>query len=192
MTKELRVVAIVFGSLMGLIVLSIAGILLAYTAFSKRLAASEGADPASFAPTVRKIATFDVPRGYVVENALDYGSSQWAELRPTNRKSQFRISMSGTLLPYLTASDGGVSKHILFDMQRTGGCTPAPSTTAAVTVRGEVHEMEITRCVSKQGWATRYGLVTFRGNVPTVRLMASGADGDFDDAAIRRLLASVR
>ncbi len=191
MKKELRVLAVVFGSLVGFILLNVAGILLGFTIFSRHLAASEGADPASFAATVRKIATFDVPRGYVIENALDSGTAQWAELRLVNRRSRFRISLAGTLLPYLTAADGGVSVHVLFDMQRMG-CTPAPDTTIDVTVRGEARPMQITRCVSKQGWATRYELVTFRGNVPTVRLVARGADGDFDETALRRLLASVR
>jgi hypothetical protein len=191
MSKELRAVAIVFAALAGLVVLGFVGVAIAFTVFAKRVA-SEPRDPAAMARTVHKLATFDLPRGFVIDNATDLGFSMSATLRPANRRSAFRISLQGSTIPSNgdTQTSGAVAG--LQIAERMLGCAPGGTTSVNVTVRGATHVMQRLRCTDKSGQVTQAEFVSFPGNVPSVSLTAVGAGADFDDAAVRTLLASVK
>jgi hypothetical protein len=191
MSKELRALAIVFAVLTGLVVLGFVGVAIAFTVFAKRVA-SEPRDPAAMARTVRKLATFELPRGFVIENATDLGISMSATLRPADRRSAFRISLQGSTIPTNGETQTSGAMAGLQIAERMLGCAPSATTSVDVTVRRATHAMQRFRCTDKSGTITQAEFVSFPGNVPSVSLTAVGAGADFDDAAVRQLLASVK
>ena len=191
MSKEVRTLLIVFGVLAGLVVLGFAGLAIAFGVLVKHVA-SAPRDPAALRRTVGKIATFDIPRGYEISSANDFGFSQTASLRPVNRHSAFRIQLQGSALPSSGDSQTtGTALGMTF-AERLLGCQPGAATTVQVTVRHAREPLHVMRCTRQNGEATQVEFITFAGNVPTVSLSALGTGKDFDEAAVRELLASVK
>ncbi len=191
MSKELRALAIVFGVLAGLVVLGFVGVAIAFTVFAKHVA-SQPRDPAALLRTARKIATFDVPHGYVVSSAADLGISVSATVQPAAGDSSFRITLEGSPFPSSAASQASGAEMGLAVAERLVGCTPGHTASIPVTVHGAREQLHVMRCVTKDGIATQAEFVSFPGNTASASLSAVGTGGDFDAAAVRELLASIR
>jgi hypothetical protein len=191
MSNELRALAIVFGVLAGLVVLGFVGLAIAFGVFVKHVA-SMPRDPAALRRTAAKIATFDIPRGYEIAGANDFGFTLTASLRPVNRFSAFRIQLQGTNLPTTGNSQStGATLGMTF-MERLIGCAPGAAGTIEVTVRHARQPLSVMRCTRKNGETMEAEFISFPGNVASVTLSAVGTSRDFDEAAVRELLASVK
>jgi hypothetical protein len=190
-SKELRALAIVFAVLAGLVVVGLVGLAVAFGVLVKHVASAQR-DPAALQRTVRKIATFDVPRGYVVSSANDLGFSLTATLRPVDRSRAFRIQLQGSTFPSSGNSQSAGTELGMTFAERLLGCESNAPTTVEVTLRNRREPMHVMRCTRKNGEATQVEFITFSGNVPSVSLSAVGTGGDFDEAAVRELLASVK
>jgi hypothetical protein len=191
MSKELRVLAIVFASLAGLVVLGFVALAIAFGVFVKHIA-SAPRDPAALLRTAHKIANFDVPPGYEIASATDLGFSLNATLRPIGRHSAFRIELQGSAIPTSGDSQANGTALGMALAERLLGCTPGPARTVDVLLRHARKPMRVTRCTTKSGESTQVDFITFSGNVPTVSLSAVGSGGDFDEPAVRALLASLK
>jgi hypothetical protein len=191
MTKELRALAIVFGVLAGLVVLGFAALAIAF-GFAVKHVASAQRDPAALRRTVGKIATFSIPRGYEIASATDFGFSLTASLRPVNRSSAFRIQLQGSTFPTSGNSQStGTALGMTF-AERLLGCEPAAATTVEVAVGHARAPLNVMHCTRKNGDAMQVEFITFPGNVASVSLSAIGTGNDFDESAVRELLASVK
>jgi hypothetical protein len=190
MSKELRALAIVFAALGGLLVLGFIAIAIAFTVFVKHVA-SQPRDPASLARTARKIVSFDVPPGYEIASATDLGFSISTTLRPVARGS-FRITLQGTRFPTNADSQAGGAAFGLTIAERIMGCAPGHTSDVTVSIHGKPTSMHVMRCATKNGLNSQAELVSFPGNVASVNLSAVGFGDDFDDVAVRKLLASVK
>jgi len=191
LSKELRALAIVFAVLAGLVVLGFVGLAVAFGIFVKHVA-SAPRDPAALRRTVGKIATFDIPRGYEIASANDFGFSLTASLRPINRSSAFRIQLQGSTFP--TAGNSQVTGTALgmTFAERLLGCEPGPASTVEVAVGHARAPLNVLHCTRKNGEAMQVEFITFPGNVASVSLSALGTGHDFDEAAVRELLRSVK
>jgi len=191
LSKEVRTLLIVFGVLAGLVVLGFAGLAVAFGIFVKHIA-SMPRDPAALRRTVGKIATFEIPRGYEIASANDFGFSLTASLRPVNRHSTFHIQLQGSTLPTAGNSQStGTALGMTF-AERLLGCEPGATNTIEVTIRHAREPLRVMRCTRNNGEAMEVEFITFPGNVASVSLSALGTGNDFDEAAVRELLASVK
>jgi len=191
MSKELRILLIVFGSLIGVCVIAFGALLFMLPRLMHNMVAASD-NPAAMQRTASKIATFVVPAGYRIRSAMDLTVTQTATLAPIERGKAFQIQLQGMSIP---ASDSSQDQGASLGLKMTAGilhCELQPDREASYIVRGQVIKLHVMACNPKGGRGLKVEYGTFPGNAATARITATGFGGDFDDGALRALLRSVR
>ena len=184
----MKVVAIVFGSLFVLLV--IAGIGVAYALSRASMGITRNDDPAAKRATAAKIATFDVPRGYRIATATDFGLQQSVTLeREDRRHDGFNIRLQGTTLPSDPKTNAASMRFALGLAARVVRCEPH-ETTDEIRANGNVVVLESIACDGTTSLRMETG--TMRIGTRTVTIIASGLSGAFDRDALVALVRSMR
>ena len=187
MSKEWRVVLIVFGCLFAAIAIA----LVALGFLVVRLVHSSFApSPAKMLATAHKIATFEVPAGYKIKRAFDFGFQQTVVIVPSNGGS-FRIQLQGSVIPISDQQQQQGAESGFALASRLLGCTDSASSAEQLTVKHQVVHISVLDC-KKGGLPIRSEFATFAANDPSVSLTATGLVDEFDDSAVRSLLKSIR
>jgi hypothetical protein len=191
MKRELRFVAIVFGSLFALVVIAVVAFAVVVSRYAPELARN-AADPVAAKRTAAKIATFDVPRGYRIASAIDLALAQTVMIRPVDRGSgTFQIQLQGTKMPsgdsQLMGARTGMSIAARFL-----ACNLHDDGTDDVPIRRTVVKFAVMQCKGARG-PMRIETGIFLGNAEQVTVTAIGIGvGSFDVDALHELLRSVR
>jgi hypothetical protein len=191
MSKDLKVILIIFGSLF-VLVLAAAGVGVVAISHFARGAIVNSHDPSAMARTAAKIARFTLPPGYRIRSAMDFGLSQSATIAPIGRGRLFRIQLSTTTLKTESsgpALDAGTAVTGFFS--KLAGCDLKPQPEEQFVVRGETIPFRVMGCdLASQKSRIEMGIV--KGSTWNVQVIATGFAGDFDDGALRRLLSSFK
>jgi len=192
MSRELKILLVIFGSLAALVVVSFVALIIALPHVAKSFAQS-GRDPVAARKTAEKIATFTLPPGYTYDTATDMGFTQIVSVVPKDaRQRGFRMQLQGSLVPSNDNSQvegmkigmGLVSRFVQCDLKDDG--------TDDVTVRGVHVKLSVVECPDGK-LPLRIETGAFPGNAAHATITAMGIVGrDFDSAALHALLQSVR
>lgn len=187
--REMKVVAIVFGSLFGLLVLAA----LAVVVLGSRVA-STVAQPQSAAQTGATLAKFGkvtIPPGYRVSSATDLGFQQTVTIaRDGPDRSGFNIQLSRTAIsgdPGSTTQSMslgfGIAARMMHCEPRTGVDT--------VALPGASIDLRAMSCDGVQRHL-RLETGALQRSSGTITVVAVGLAGDFDRPALVALLRSLR
>jgi hypothetical protein len=191
MSKELKIVVAIFGSLFALAIVAIVALAFALPHIAKNVLAS-ARDPVAAKRTAEKIATFTIPEGYKIQSAEDLSVTQLVTIVPTDGGPHaFQMQLRGAVVPSsgntADAMKMGMSMMNVFvkcDLQ-DGGVDP-------VVVRGVQVKLSVMRCANPK-FPMRIEMGDFPGNANQATITAMGLDGsDFDTKALHELLTSVR
>ncbi|MBD5633094.1 MAG: hypothetical protein IAI49_01345 [Candidatus Eremiobacteraeota bacterium] len=192
MSRELKIVLVIFGSLGGIALALVVVLALTLPHLMKTLAAAQS-DPAAVARTAAKIATFNVPKGYRIGNASDLGLTQIVTIVPVRPdRGGFQMQLQGSLVP----SDGSSSvrgmKLGMGLVGRFAHCDLRDGGTDDVLVRGVHLKLAVMECPHAD-LPFRIETGVFPGNAEQATITAMGfGGGEFDTKALHQLLASVR
>jgi len=191
MSKEVKIVLAIFGSLAAIVVIGIVAFVLALPHLVKSFAASS-ADPVAAKATAEKIATFTIPKGYVIRDAANAGITQIVTIVPAARgRHSFQMQLQGSVVASQT-SNGQSMKLAMGLMNGFIHCDPRDAGVDTVTVRGVAVKLSVLQC-GNAAFPMRIESGTFPGNANMATITAMGVQGrDFDTAALHALLQSVR
>ncbi len=194
MSRELRIVLIVFGSIVGLIALAVLALVLLLPQFARRVVATQR-DPAAMARTAAKIARFDLPRGYRFASAVDVLFATVVVVVPTGPKPAFFIQLQSVNVPR-PSSDAETRSALLTGLasglRTTSQCRPFEKTGVDhAIVRGRPIELDVFTCRSGTR-ELRAEAGAFAAESPNAIVMAVGPRDRFDRNALLALLRSVR
>lgn len=188
MNREMKVLAIVFGSLFVLLV--IAGIGVAYAISRASAGIARDDDPAAMRRTAAKIATFDVPRGYRIATATDFGVQQSITLEGEGRRHLgFMIQVQGTTLPSDPKTNAASMRFALGLAARVMRCEPH-ETLDQIRAKGNVVDFEAMACDGTTSLRMETG--SMRVGPHAVTIIATGRGGRFDRDALVALVRSMR
>jgi hypothetical protein len=191
MSKELKIVLAIFGSLFALAVVAIVAFAFALPHLAKNLLASSQ-DPVAVKRTADKIATFTIPAGYKVQAAEDLGVTQLVTIVPSNGGAHaFQIQLRGAVVP----SSGNTAQAMKMGMGMMNvflKCDLHDDGIDPVVVRGVRVKLNVMRCANPK-FPMRIEIGDFPGNANQATITAMGLEGsDFDTKALHELLTSVR
>jgi hypothetical protein len=183
MTAPVKAILIVFGVLFVIVCGGIGGLI--YLGHS----ALDGAnDPAARRRIAAKLATFSLPPGYRIASALDFASRLQVDIAPDDVRSSFRIKLTGGPLEGDAASQ---AQGVDLGLRLVGGfakCTFRPEPDDTVVVAGRPTTLQVRACPTSS-----LPMRVETGTLPNgVTLVAMGARGDFDTAALHALLRSFK
>jgi hypothetical protein len=191
MSREIKILLIVLGSLVGIAVIGVVALVLALPHLLNSFAQSGRADPVAARRTAAKIATFEIPRGYRIETASDLGLTQVVTIVPRRGPhGSFSMQLQGTMTSSGTASVQGMK----MGMGLAGHFMPCDlkdEGTDDVVVRGVRVELSVMQCTSAS-FPFRIESGIFPGNAAQATITAMGIRSDFDTKALHALLTSVR
>ena len=192
MSKELKIVAAIFGSLFALLVLAVVVIAIALPRFVKGMDAASR-DPVAIQKTAEKVATFTVPPGYVIESASDLGMTQMVQIAPANREGHsFTIQLRGSVVPSNADATVRGMKVAMGFMNSFVHCDLRETAPDEVVVRGVHVKLNVMQCNNAK-FPMRIESGTFPGNANEATVTAMSVGGaDFDTKALHALLTSVR
>jgi hypothetical protein len=185
----LKAVLIVLVSIGVLIALVIGGLFVFFAAHAfGSFSAHAQADDAA---TAAKIATFTLPEGYRYASAMDMILLDNVVIVPKKRRRAFSIALQG-IASSDASSAASTGKAIRDGLGSNRRCTSgAPSENVHLTsAAGTPVVLEVLHC-TKNGIATRIEFGHVPGKLPTVILIAAGAQNAFDEAAVRALVGSI-
>jgi hypothetical protein len=188
MRQEVKIVLIVFGSLIVLVAAGVGAVVLAFSHVAGE-AVANAHDPAAMARTAAKIAHFTLPPGYRIRSATDFGISQDVLILPTEPRA-FRIKLTTTgsqAASGLALGAAGVG----FASKFVGACELRPQSDDQFAVGGENVAFKVIACATPSG-QTRMEMGVVKGSTWNVQVIATGYHGDFDEDALRRLLSSFK
>ena len=184
----MKVVAIVFGSLFVLLV--IAGIGVAYAISRTSAGIARLDDPAAMRATAAKIATFDVPRGYRIATATDFGVQQSVTLeRADSARDGLRIQLQGTTLPSDPKTNTASMRFALGLAARVMRCEPHENVDR---IRAKANVVAFAAMACDGTTSLRMETGAMRLGSRTVTIMATGRRGAFDRNALVALVRSLR
>ena len=188
MNREMKVIAIVFGSLFVLLVITGIGVAYAISRASAGIARDD--DPAAMRRTAAKIATFDVPRGYRIATATDFGVQQTITLEGEGRRHLgFMIQVQGTTLPSDPKTNAASMRFALGLAARVMRCEPR-ETLDEIRAKGAVVEFEAMACDGTTSLRMETGSMPVGQHAVTI--IATGRGGRFDRDALVALVRSMR
>jgi hypothetical protein len=192
MSRELKIVLIVFGLFAALVIVSFVVLVIELPHMAKSIAQS-GRDPVAAKKTAEKIATFTLPPGYAYDTATDMGFTQIVSVAPSDpRQRGFRIQLQGSVVPSNDSSQVEGMKLGMGLVSRFAQCDLKDDGTDDVTVRGVVVKLAVVDCPDGK-IPMRIETGTFPGNAAHATITAMGIEGrDFDTTALHALLQSVR
>ena len=192
MSKELKIVIAIFGSLFALAIIAIVALAFALPHIAKNVLANSQ-DPVAIKRTAAKIATFTVPEVYKVAVAEDLGVTQMISIVPKDADAHaaFQIQLRGAVVPSNTSTAEGMKLGMNM-MNLFVKCDLRDDGIDPVVVRGVHVNLTVMRCTNPK-FPMRIESGDFPGNANQATIMAMGLDGsDFDTKALHALLASVR
>jgi hypothetical protein len=190
MSKELKIVLAIFGSLFALVIIALVAFALALPHIAKNLLASSQ-DPAAVKRTANKIATFTIPAGYKVLSAEDLSVTQLVTIVPSSGPRGFQIQLRGAVVPS-SGNTADAMKMGLGMMNLFVKCDLTEGGVDQVEVRGVQVKLRVMRCANPK-FPMRIEIGDFPGNANQATITAMGLEGtDFDTKALHELLTSVR
>jgi len=186
--QEVKIVLIVFGSLIVLVAAGVGAVVFAFSHVAGE-AVANAQDPAAMARTAAKIAHFTLPPGYRIRSAIDFGISQDVLITPTERRA-FRIKLT-TTGSYAASGLALGAASVGFASKFAGGCELKPQGDDQFVVGGENVAFKVIACAAPSG-QTRMEMGVVKGSTWNVQVIATGHRGDFDEDALRRLLSSFK
>jgi hypothetical protein len=147
-------------------------------------------DPAFAKRTAAKIATFDVPKGYRLKNAVDMGVQQQVDVVPEGA-GDFRISLQGGVSSLDPDTRAQIMGSALEVAGKAFACNFASLPDDDVSVGGSVAKLHVRACPrARIPFRIEAGAVPVRSG--SVLLTALGVTGDFDESALHALIRSMR
>jgi hypothetical protein len=192
MSKEVKIVLIVIGSLAALVFVAFVG---AIAYFGVTLSHQVGAsDPASKARTAAKIASFTLPAGYHYAMAMDMGVMNLVAIAPENSESKFLIELQGIALPVGGETDDQLMKSLqqsLGTSTRCNGMTTVGDDPVKTASGKTIVLREMTcKAGSLSDSAVEFGHIP--SSYPLAIIMAIGSQKTFDHKAVHELVGSLR
>ncbi len=194
MSNQTKILLIVFGSLLGAIVLGIVGFGAAIVLLSKNLAA-DSHDTARSARIAAKIATFRLPPGYRYMLAMDALVTAVVEIVPSEGSAHdFTIQLQSVSMPAGITNDKQLLKSMESGMHAARlACSSfvADPDDRVTTAGGMPIALRVEHCADPE----RRRIIEFGripGNAPFVTIMAAGTPERFDRHAVHQLLASLK
>lgn len=189
----MRVLLIVLGSLvaLGVLVLSIFIFVVV-----PRLADSIKSDqnnPAAQRKLAASIANFDIPPGYKQLFGANLYVMSMITLTPVDPKRRhFAIILEGINVPNATVEDQSAQMEEGVKRGLSRQCTSfASSTDEVIKAKSRSITLHIMKCADT-GKDLEMAFAMFPGTSKLATVTATGTSAEFDLAAVRRLLASVR
>jgi hypothetical protein len=191
MSKELKIVLAIFGSLFAVVVIALVAFAFALPHIAKNLLASSQ-DPVAVRRTAAKIATFTIPAGYKVLSAEDLSVTQLVTIVPSGGGPHgFQIQLRGAVVPS-NANTADAMKMGLGMMNLFVKCDLTDGGVDPIEVRGVNVKLRVMRCANPK-FPMRVEVGDFPGNANQATITAMGLEGsDFDTKALHELLTSVR
>jgi len=197
MSKDVKIILIVVGSLVGIVVVAIVGFVVVASlgAFHNLGGAT---DPRKSAATAAQIVDFRVPAGYRLFSAVDLGFVKMAMVGPVERsKSNFVMQLEGMSIPMTGQTDAEIMRGMQQGMQQgmsvSTKCSSFQTTGSdrIVTETGRTIVLTEMRCTDQgSGRIIEFGRIPAK--VPIGVFLAQGYAGGFDHDAVRALLRSIR
>lgn len=189
MSKDVKFLVLVFGSLAGLIVVAIVGLIALFAlSISHRVS---GSSAKSNAAAAAKIATFSLPPGYHYQLAMDMFFVNMVMIGSDEHR-HFTIELQGMSLKPGANDDGQLGASMQQGL--AAGCT---SKTLAgherlQTASGKTVSLDVLNCRNASGAANVIELGQIPSKYPIATIMALGTPQDFDRAALDELVRSIR
>ena len=192
MRKDVKIILIVVGSLVGLLVIGfIAAIAFVVNGAVQGVASNK--DPARQAQVAAKIADFSLPPGYRYLSATDFPFLTMALIAPSGGfKRGFVMELEGMGIPVQNESDEALMKSMEQGMSFGGSCKNFRSEgqDRVTTVTGKPIVLTVLQC--SDGSSQR--IMEF-GRIPAKMglgvFMADGTPAAFDRDAVHALLKSI-
>jgi hypothetical protein len=194
MSKEVKIILIVIGSLAALVlVVIIGGAVFFVTSISHQIGSNDAAGKARAAA---KIATFTLPPGYHYAMAMDMGFTNMVMVSPLNvERKGFIIEIQGISIPSAGAQS---DEQLIASMQQSLGRSAHCGSTTTVgdddikTASGQTVDLRELSCKGENGQNSTIEFGHIPSNYPMAILMAMGADQSFDRTALHQLVGSMR
>jgi len=191
MSKDVKILVIVFGSLAGLVVLAFVGAV-AFIAIS--VSHQVGASSAgSKAASAAKIAHFTLPPGYRYELAMDMAFVNTVVIARTGARQSFLIQLQGMAVPPTSASEDQLEKSM--EQGFIGASCTSTGNATEETLKTASGKTVVLRKVSCSGGRAA-GRVIEYGRIPSTypiaMISAIGTQDTFDHAALREIVTSIR
>lgn len=188
MNREMKVVAIVFGSLFALLV--IAGIGVAYAISRASAGIARADDPAAMRRTAAKIATFQIPPGYRLSTATDLGVQQTVTLaREDRRRDGLTIQLQGSSLPSDPKANAASMRFAIGLAARVMRCEPHDSLDQ-IQANGNIVEFQVMECNGTTNLRMETGALQVGPHAVTI--IATGGGKAYDRDALVALVRSMR
>jgi hypothetical protein len=193
MSKEVKILLIVLGSLAALVVIAcVGGVVVAVLTISHQVGST---DAATKARTAAKIATFTLPPGYQYMMAMDMGVINMVAITGAGRsRGDFIIQLQGISLP----TAGGTDEQLMASMQQSLGKSAHCSGATTVgndtlrTASGKTIALREIACKGESGSDMSVEFGHIPSNYPLAIIMAMGSPKSFDKHALRELVGSIR
>jgi hypothetical protein len=188
----MKVLAIVLGSIAGLVLIAIIAIALLAPIVAKKYFADAN-DPKKEHATAAKIADFTVPPGFGIINAIDFGITQSVTIAPLDRSKY-------SLIVQLTAQHVTIDDtKTLLDRETTSvqladkisGCDLKEQADDTIVVRGKPQALRTFTC-ARTGTPMRVELALIRAKASSVQLVATDVRTPVDHAALVAFVESIR
>jgi hypothetical protein len=192
-SKEVKVILIVIGSLAALVFLVCVG---GAVFFVMTIAHQVGAtDPASKARTAAKIATFELPPGYQYLMAMDMGFMDMVVIAPQGSvRGAFLIELQGIATPTIGESDDQIIASMQQSLGRSSRCsgTTTIGNDSIETAAGKTIVLRAIDCNSGSAAGSTIEFGHIPSKYPLGMIMAIGSPQTFDRRAVHELVRSLR
>jgi hypothetical protein len=182
MSTPVKIILIVFGLLFVVVAASIGALIYFGHSILK-----EANDPAAQQRIAAKLGTFSIPAGYRIISALDFGGRQQVDIGPADRRTGFRIQLTGGALENGAAQEQGIETGL----RLVGGlvkCDFKSQPDDVVEIAGKPRAFSVRACPdAPTPMRIESGSVS-----DDVTVTATGVHGEFDAAALHELLRSFK
>ncbi|GAC1442171.1 MAG: hypothetical protein NVS2B8_20770 [Vulcanimicrobiaceae bacterium] len=186
--REMKIVAIVFGSLVALLAIAAFAVLVLGSRVANGIVAERPDDVRRIAA---RVATFAVPRDYHIERATDVGVQQTVTLvRNGHERGGFTMLLQRSAA---TIDSRSAAKSMAFALglaARVVGCIPHASTDRIALPKRTIDFSSIACDGGTHALHVETGVVPER--VGSLTIVATGFDDVFDREALVALLRSLR
>ncbi len=188
--REMRTVAIIFGSLFALLVIAGIAVLVLGARVATNIAPG---DPAAMQRTAERIARFTVPHGYHIASATNLGIQQSVTLVRDGAAAAgagYTLQLQRSSAPSDAQSTGDAMGFAIGLAARVVHCEPHPSVDR-IARQGQAIAFRAIACDgAKHSLRIETGVLAYGSG--TLTIVASGLGGSFDRGALVALVRSIR
>ena len=188
----MKVLAIVLGSIVGLVLLAVVAIVILTPIVAKKYFAN-ATDPKTERATAAKIAQFVVPPGFGIANAVDLGITQSVTIAPLDRSRY-------SLIVQLTSQHVEIDDaKTLLDRETTSvqladklnGCDLQQLPDDTIDRQGKREALRTFSC-ERRGTPLHVELALIKAKASSVQLVATDVRTPADHAALAAFVASIK